>query len=162
MRQLTWMRTTSIWTVTIAVSALAFAGAQTFISKGENQITMNGHPSHGCPPNHAMAGTNFGGDGNTFRCEYVGTITQHKIGRYQREGMLGCEQGWFMTALNVVNNLARCSTTGRPMAADTTIVDGDSNSAEIVDCKGSNARNAGVMVGFRKDTSLILCSAVER
>ncbi len=48
------------------------------------------------------------------------------------------------------------------MAADTTIVDGDSNSAEIVDCKGSNARNAGVMVGFRKDTSLILCSAVER
>jgi len=137
--------------------------AQSLIDR-ETQIDMMGNRSHACPPNYAMAGTNFGegADGNTFKCEYVGTIKEHKIGKTQREGALGCEQGWFMTALNVVNNIARCSTTGRPMAIDTSRIKGTQGSASLAECSGSNQRNAAVMVGYRKDTAEILCSAVER
>jgi hypothetical protein len=104
----------------------------------------------------------FGGDGNTFRCESVGIFTSEQIGSYQREGSLGCPQGYFMTALNVERNLTRCSTTGRKMSTSTTVRVGDPNSSEITECGGFSSRTAGVMVAFRKDTHRIFCSAIER
>jgi hypothetical protein len=109
-----------------------------------------------------MAGTNFGGDGNTFSCQSVGLETGHEDGSYQREGSLGCKQGYFMTALNVEKNLARCSTTGKRMSQAVTVVIGDEKSPNIAVCGGQSSRTANVMVAFRKDTHRIFCSAIER
>jgi hypothetical protein len=151
--------------LTFALAALMVVGIQTWsdfdqIDRGETQIAINGVQTHACPANHAMGGINFGGDGNTFMCRYVGTIIDDTFATVQRHGMLACAPGFFMTALNIERNYLQCSRNGNFVS--TAAVTYGTDRSNVSQCGGSNSANAGVMVGFHKERKVMLCAGVRR
>jgi len=148
--------------LTIVVLTVAGAGAQgyEYYDRGETQTSLHGVASHACPANYAMGGINFGGDGNTFACRYVGTIVAETAYSVVREGMLACAPGSFMTALNIERNFVRCSSTGS-YVSEASLTRGY-DSGQVTECGGSNPYQATVMVGFHKERKVMLCAAVRR
>jgi hypothetical protein len=144
------------------LGAAGVAAAQSWdhIDRGQTQILINGKGTHACPANHAMGGINFGADGNTFMCRYIGNIVSETFATVQREGMLACAPGSFMTALNIENNLLRCSRTGNPVSP--AAVTSGVPSGQVTECGGSNPIHAGVMVGFHKERRMMLCAGLKR
>jgi hypothetical protein len=140
--------------------AIASAQGHDYIDNGQTQTWLRGVLSHACPPGYAMGGINFGGDGNTFKCSFVGQIVEETVYTVERGGMLACAPGYFMTALNVERNFARCSRTWNH--STNTFLTGGPNTAYVTECAGSNGYQAAVMVGFHKERRAMLCESVRR
>jgi predicted acylesterase/phospholipase RssA len=141
-----------------AVLAAQTAGQLDFIDRGETQIVVNGHGTHACPDNYAMGGAVFGG--NDFECRFVGPIVDVQFRSVDRGGIsLACPEGYFMSALNVVNSLIRCSRTSNPISP-VTVVSG--NQGEMIRCAGASPQEAGVMVGYSHNTASMLCGKTTR
>jgi hypothetical protein len=151
----------TILATAVLLLAAGAAEAQDYYDRGgQTSVAIRGVLSHGCPTNYAMGGINFGGDGNTFACRYVGPIVEETVNTVQREGMLACQYGFFMTALNIERNYARCSRTWSPVSP-TWLTTGNDSSA-VAECQGSNWAQGGVMVGFHKERKVMLCATVAR
>jgi hypothetical protein len=98
---------------------------------------------------------------NVFRCRYVGQIvTSYYETANQREGMLACREGYFMTGLHANNSVLHCSRNGNSVSSPS-VVSGPANNA-ITDCSGSTDLTAVVLVGYRHDFARMLCAAVRR
>jgi hypothetical protein len=132
------------------------------IDRGETQTVLNGVATHACPADYAMAGINFGGDGNTFVCRYVGRLEYEyfSVVPVTRADMASCPDGYYMTALNVERNYVRCGS-NRNMIWGAEVTAG-LDTAQITECTGSGPVDARIMVGFRKDRRQMICAYVTR
>lgn len=151
---------TLLATSVLLLTAVAAHAQDYYDYGGQTTVSIRGVASHGCPVNYAMGGINFGGDGNTFVCRYVGWIVEETVYTVERQGMLACQHGYFMTGLNIERNYARCSRTRNSVSSDW--LTAGYNNANVTECGGSNRDQAGVMVGFHKERRVMLCAGVWR